>query len=92
MDVIQLIHKALSDEDIGLILGTDAKIVRDLELRHITNMDELLTKGMDYSIILYEDRPDKGTGPPCQDTTVYRSTSIPMAISPTRRLSVLICR
>ena len=44
MDVIKLIHKALSDEDIGTILGTDATIIRYSELRHIDDLDEILTK------------------------------------------------
>ncbi|MFM7988094.1 MAG: hypothetical protein ACKPKO_53150 [Candidatus Fonsibacter sp.] len=60
MDVIQLIHKALNDEDIKKILGTDAKIIRYSELRHIDDLDELLTKDLDYCIILYENRPDRG--------------------------------
>ena len=60
MDVVQLINKALSDEDIGTILGADAKIIRYSELRHIDDLDDLLTHDMDYCIILYEDRPDKG--------------------------------
>ncbi|MFM7983400.1 MAG: hypothetical protein ACKPKO_29160, partial [Candidatus Fonsibacter sp.] len=60
MDVIQLIHKALSDEDIGTILGTDAKIMRYSELRHRDDLDELLTKNLDYCIVLYEDRPNRG--------------------------------
>ena len=60
MNVIKLINKALSDDDIGTILGADAKIIRYSELRHIDDLDDLLTKDMDYCIILYEDRPDKG--------------------------------
>ena len=60
MDVIRLMHKALSDEDIGTILGTYTKIIRYSELRHIDDLDELLTKDKDYCIILYEDRPDRG--------------------------------
>jgi hypothetical protein len=60
MDVVQIINKALSDEDIGTILGADAKIIRYSELRHIDDFDGLLTHDMDYCIILYEDRPDKG--------------------------------
>jgi hypothetical protein len=60
MDVIRLIHKALSDEDIGTILGADAKIIRYSELSHIDDLDELLTKDLDYCSILYEDRPDRG--------------------------------
>ena len=60
MDVIRLIHKALSDEDIGTVLGADANIIRYSELRHRDDLAELLTKGLDYCIILYEDRPDRG--------------------------------
>ena len=60
MNVIKIINKALSDEDIGPILGTDAKIIRYSELRHIRDLDELLTKDLDYCISLYEDIPDRG--------------------------------
>ena len=60
MDVIKLVHKALSDDDIGTILGADAKIIRYSELRQIDDLDDLLTNDMDYCSILYEDRPDKG--------------------------------
>ena len=60
MDVIKLINKALSDEDIGTILGADAKIIRYSELSRISDWDELLTNDMGYCIILYEDRPDRG--------------------------------
>ena len=60
MDVIKLINKALSDDDIGTILGADAKIIRYSELRHIDDLDDPLTHDMDYCIILYEDRPDRG--------------------------------
>ena len=60
MDVIRLVHKAFSDEDIGTILGAGAKIIRYSELRHIDDLDDLLTKDMDYCIMLYEDRPDRG--------------------------------
>ena len=60
MDVIRLMHKALSDDDIGTILGADAKIIRYSELSHISDLDELLTKNLDYCIILHRDRPDRG--------------------------------
>ncbi|MFM7987031.1 MAG: hypothetical protein ACKPKO_47735, partial [Candidatus Fonsibacter sp.] len=60
MDVIRLIHKALSDENIGTILGADANIIRYSELRHIIDLDELLTKDLDYCTVLYEYRPDRG--------------------------------
>ena len=59
MEVIRLAHKALIDNDIGTILGADA-ILFDSELRHIDDLDDLLTKEMDYCILLYEDRPDTG--------------------------------
>ena len=60
MDVIGLVRKALSDDDIGTILGADAKSIRYSELRHMDDLDDLLTKDMDYCIVLYEDRPNKG--------------------------------
>ena len=60
MDVIRLFHKALSGDDIGTILGADAKISLYSELRHIDDLDDLLTNDMDYCIILHEDRPDRG--------------------------------
>ncbi|MFM7985153.1 MAG: hypothetical protein ACKPKO_38125, partial [Candidatus Fonsibacter sp.] len=60
MDVIKLINKALTDEDIGTILGSDATIKIYSELKHIDDLDELLTKDLDYCIILYEDRPNRG--------------------------------
>ncbi|MFM7986545.1 MAG: hypothetical protein ACKPKO_45250, partial [Candidatus Fonsibacter sp.] len=60
MDVIRLMHKALNDEDIGTILGADAKIIRYSELRHIDDQDELLTKDLDYCMFLDENKPDRG--------------------------------
>ena len=60
MDVLQFIHKALSDEDIGTILGADAKIIRYSELRHITDLDDLLTTDLDYCVVLYETKPHRG--------------------------------
>ena len=48
MDVVQIINKTLSDDDIGTILGADAKIIRYSELRHIDDLDDLLTQDMDY--------------------------------------------
>ncbi|MFM7981568.1 MAG: hypothetical protein ACKPKO_19845, partial [Candidatus Fonsibacter sp.] len=50
MDVIRLILKALNDDDIGTILGTDANIIRYSELRNIDDLDELLTKDLNYSL------------------------------------------
>ena len=61
MDVIRLIHKALSYEDIGTILGTDAKIIRYSELSHIDDLDELLTK--DFGLLSYPIRRQTGQRP-----------------------------
>ena len=60
MDIIRLINKALSDEDIVTVLCADTQIIKYSELRHIDDLDELLTNNIDYCIILYEDRPDRG--------------------------------
>ena len=60
MDVKRLVRKALSDDAIGTILGADAKLIRYSELRHIDDLGDLLTNDMDYCILLYEDRPDRG--------------------------------
>ncbi|MFM7989971.1 MAG: hypothetical protein ACKPKO_62720, partial [Candidatus Fonsibacter sp.] len=60
MDVIRWIRKDINNEDIGTILGTDGQIIRYSKLRHIDDLDELLTEDLDYCVTLYEDRPDKG--------------------------------
>ena len=52
--------KALSDDDIGTILGADAKNIRYSELRHIDDLDDRLSTDTGSCIILYENRPDKG--------------------------------
>ena len=55
MDVVRLVDKAHSDEDIQEILGGDAKIIKYSELKHLYDSDQLLTSDKDYCIILYED-------------------------------------
>ena len=60
MDVVRLINKALSDEDIQRILGSDAKIIKYSELGNLYDIDQLLPDEKDYCIILYEDRPNRG--------------------------------
>ena len=40
MDVLKLINKALSDEDIKRILGGGAKIIKYSELSHLYDIDE----------------------------------------------------
>ena len=90
MDILRLVHKALSDEDIEKILGADAKIIRYSELRHIDDLDDLLTKDMDYCIFFTKRNQTRGTGLPCQSITVYTSTSTRTAIDLTKPLSGLI--
>jgi len=60
MDVLRLITKALSDEDIQRILGGDAKIIKYSELSHLYDIDQLLPGEKDSCIILYEDSPNRG--------------------------------
>ena len=64
MEIVRLISKALSDEDIQKILGGDAKIIKYAELGQLYDIDQLLPDEKDYCIILYEDRPTEGTGQP----------------------------
>ncbi len=60
MDVVRLINKTLSDEDIHNILGGDAEIVKYAELGEICDIDQLLPREKDYCIILYEDKTNRG--------------------------------
>ena len=60
IDIVRLINKALSDEDIQRILGGDAKIIKYAELGQLNDIDQLLPNEKDYCIILYEDRPNRG--------------------------------
>ena len=60
MDIIRWVHKALSDQDIGTILGADSKHTRYSELRHIDDLDDLLTK--EYGILHYSLRRQTGHG------------------------------
>ena len=88
VDVMRLIHKALNGEDIGAILGADANTIKYSELSHIGDLDELLTKRIWTTALSYTktDRT-KDIGPLCQGETTSMSTSTPMVISPTSRLS-----
>ena len=60
IDIVRLINKALSDEDIQIILGGDAKIIKYAELANLYDIDQVLPNQKDYCIILYEDRPNRG--------------------------------
>ena len=68
------------------VLGADAKITRYSELRHIDDLDDRqrkLTTALSYT----KTGRTEAIGPLCQGTTVFMSTAIPMAISPTSRSS-----
>ena len=60
MDIIKLVNKALSDEDIRTILGSNTKIIKYSELSKYRDLDDLLPNLLDYVIILYEDSPNQG--------------------------------
>ena len=60
MEVLKLVHKALSDKDIGRILGRGVSIVRYSHLDEFQDLDEALPNATDYCVILYEDRADRG--------------------------------
>ena len=60
MGVLKLVHTTRSNEDIGDTLGDDCNISIYSELRDITDLDDLLTKGVYYCVMLYEDRPNSG--------------------------------
>ena len=60
MDIIKLVHKALSDSDIRAILGENTKIIKYSELSSYRDLDDLLPNLLDYIIILYEDSPNAG--------------------------------
>ena len=70
MDVIKLINKALSDEDIGTVLGADTKIIRYSELRHIYDLDGLQRKFTTALSYTKTDRTE-AIGLLCQGTVVF---------------------
>ena len=47
IDIVRLINKALSDEDIQRILGGDAKIIKYAELANLYDIDQLLPNEKD---------------------------------------------
>ena len=55
MSVRRLIHKALADSDIRMILGPDTTIIKHSELASVGSLDGLLLRLVDYCIILYEE-------------------------------------
>ena len=54
MDIIKLVHKALSDSDIRAILGENTKIIKYSELSGYKDLDDLRPNLLDSVIILYE--------------------------------------
>ncbi len=60
MDVVRLINKALSDENIQIVLGGDVKLIEYSELGNLYDINQLLPDETGYCIILYADRPNRG--------------------------------
>ena len=60
MSIEKLLHTALSDSDIRRILGSDTRIIKYSNLAPYNSLDELLTKPVDYCVILDEDAPNHG--------------------------------
>ncbi len=60
IDIVRLINKAVSDEDIQRILGGDAEIIKHAELGELYDIDQFLPNEKDYCILFYEDRPNRG--------------------------------
>ena len=60
MDIVKLIHRALSDEDIRHILGGRRKILKYGELSKFGELDDLLPDLLDYAIVLYEEKENSG--------------------------------
>ena len=47
MDIVKLVHKALSDADIRTILGENTKIIKYSELSKYRDLDDLLPNLLD---------------------------------------------
>ena len=60
MDIAQLIHKALSDEDTHRILGRRCKILKYSELERYQELEELLPNLLGYAVVLYEEQENSG--------------------------------
>ena len=84
MEVLRLVNKALSDDDIRRILGRDIKFLKYSDLDEFKDPDELLPNPKDYCVVLYEDRPDRGHWAGLT-TTGSLNTSTLMATRWTRR-------
>ena len=59
MEVLRLVNKALSDDDIRRILGRDIKILKYSDLGELKDLGELLPNPTGYCRTLYEDKPDR---------------------------------
>ena len=59
-EIINLIHKPLSDEDIHKILGYKCKIIKYSELSNYRDLDDLMPNIIDCVVILYEESSNSG--------------------------------
>jgi hypothetical protein len=60
MDIVKMVNRALSDDDIRKILGGRCKILKYSALAGYDDLDELLTGLLDYAIVLYEEEENSG--------------------------------
>ena len=60
MQVIETVHRALSDKDIRDILGDKCQIIKYSELSQYNTLSELLPDLVDYAVILYEEAQNSG--------------------------------
>ena len=50
----------LSDADIKRVLGSDCRIIKYSQLKRYNSIEALLSKDVDYVILLYQDQPNRG--------------------------------
>ncbi len=60
MNTIQTVNKALSDQDIRDILGSDCKIIEYSDLEQYRSLEDLLPQPRDYVVILYQKEENSG--------------------------------
>ena len=59
-EIINIIHKPLSDDELRRVVGRDTKIMKYSELSKYDTIEQLLTKPYDFVIILLEESPNSG--------------------------------
>ena len=60
MDIVKLVRKALSDDDVRRILGRRAKILEHKALGSYLSLDDILPNLLGYALILHEECENNG--------------------------------